>query len=110
MTIKAEKSDSEAPSAPGSAWLVCEWADENAAPDVVNSRNKTLFNPTTKPKTIDFIPQPQGDGVPESCLGIYKLEDETLTICYRPTSGSRPSRFTADEPGYILDVYKRKKP
>jgi uncharacterized protein (TIGR03067 family) len=41
-------------------------------------------------------------------MGIYKLEGDTLTICYRDQGRGRPAGFTKD--GQWVLVLKRKKP
>ena len=58
--------------------------------------SKIELDSTREPKTIDVIP----DGGPnrgEHVLGIYRLEDDTLTICMAAPGKPRPSKFEAEK-------------
>jgi uncharacterized protein (TIGR03067 family) len=65
----------------------------------VNGARK--IDPTKSPKEITLMP----DGSNKSLLGIYKLEGDTLTLCF---GEKRPTDFKAKE-GATLWVLKREK-
>lgn len=70
---------------------------------------KIVLDSTKEPNTIDVIP----DGGPnrgERILGIYKLEQDTLTICMAAAGNSRPTEFKAEKgSGWTLQTFKREK-
>ena len=105
MVVEQARDLAEGDVPPGSVAFVFRWKTKG---EKGGSRNRVLLNPTREPKTIDFFPEQEG--APKVCPGIYKLEGDTLTICFRPTSGERPSDFVGGKPGEILDVYRRAKP
>jgi uncharacterized protein (TIGR03067 family) len=60
------------------------------------------------PRTIDFIPSVPAKGKP--ILGIYRLEGDTLTLCYSAPGKPRPREFSAKEgTGNTLAVWVREK-
>jgi RNA polymerase sigma-70 factor (ECF subfamily) len=91
----------------GARWFVFEWT----AGGQKASRNRVLLDPTRTPKTLDFFPVDDNKAAPRVCPGIYKLQGDTLTICFRAVQGERPTDFAA-KPGepWTLDVYEREKP
>jgi uncharacterized protein (TIGR03067 family) len=62
-----------------------------------------------KPRALDFkeISTPTGP----SYRGIYRLEGDTLTICYRvgAEESNRPTEFDSSKQGVVISVYKRQK-
>jgi uncharacterized protein (TIGR03067 family) len=63
----------------------------------------TQFDPFGKPKAIDLT----RDIDKQTVLGIYRLEDDTLTVC-TSTRGTRPSAFEAGpESPNVLTIYRR---
>ena len=59
-----------------------------------------------RPATYDI-----GMGSPDrpDFLGIFKVEGDTLTLCYNPASRGRPTAFTGPGRGFQIEVYKRAK-
>lgn len=86
----------------GNAVFVCEWKSKGQKKAVSSERAR--LDPTTTPRTLDFFP---GDkNAPDVCPGIYKLEADTLTICFS-IEGKRPTELVAGKNGNTLDVYRR---
>ena len=68
---------------------------------------KIELDPTREPKTIDVIPD-GGRNRGERVLGIYKLEDDTLTICMAAPGKPRPKEFKAEKgSGCTLRTFQR---
>jgi uncharacterized protein (TIGR03067 family) len=44
--------------------------------------------------------------------GLYRLEGDTITLCYRQSAAEsdRPKTFDSAKEGVVISVYKRKKP
>lgn len=91
------------------------WNSSGSKPDLVLEAGKlSLYgNPIghyvidPKQKTIDFMLE-VGFDAGKTLLGIYKLEDGTLTICNVESPAKRPTDFTSP-PGAkrYLTVYRR---
>jgi uncharacterized protein (TIGR03067 family) len=63
---------------------------------------------TKTPKQIDLMPE--GKGKAGAVRGIYKLEKDTLTICYAAPGKERPATFEAKmDSGHTLTVWKKEK-
>jgi uncharacterized protein (TIGR03067 family) len=59
------------------------------------------------PRAIDLTP---AGGKTKPILGIYKIEGDTLTICYAQPGKPRPAKFAAEEgSGHTLTVWTREK-
>lgn len=67
------------------------------------------FDPTKKPKTIDFTPT-EGEGKGNLYLGIYELSENTRKLCFAPPGKNRPAEFIS-MPGseHILVTFEREK-
>lgn len=67
------------------------------------------FDPTKKPKTIDFTPT-EGEGKGNLYLGIYELGENTRKLCFAPPGKDRPADFIS-MPGtdQILVTFEREK-
>ena len=67
------------------------------------------FDPTKKPKTIDFT-QTEGEGKGNLYLGIYELSENTRKLCFAPPGKDRPTEFIS-MPGseHILVTFEREK-
>ncbi len=71
-------------------------------------RGTSQFDPTQKPKTIDFT-QTEGEGKGSHFLGIYQLGDKARKMCFAPPGKQRPGDFVST-PGsdIILVRFERK--
>jgi len=82
-----------------------KWVLRSDGADVL--KGATVFDPTQKPKTIDFT---AGDGgnADEQYLGIYELEDNTRRLCFAPKHRGRPTTFaTTAGSDQILVTFER---
>jgi uncharacterized protein (TIGR03067 family) len=73
------------------------------------SKGTNIFDPTKKPKSIDFTPT-EGQGKDDKFLGIYELSENTRRLCFAPTGKERPTEF-ATAPGneWVLVSFEREK-
>ena len=73
------------------------------------SKGTNSFDPTKKPKTIDFTPT-DGEGKGNLYLGIYELGENTRKLCFAPPGKDRPTEFIS-MPGseHILVTFEREK-
>lgn len=73
------------------------------------SRGTSIFDPTQKPKTIDFTPT-AGGAEGKLHLGIYELGQETRKLCFATSGEDRPSKFSSKPgSGHIFVVFERVK-
>jgi uncharacterized protein (TIGR03067 family) len=64
-------------------------------------------DPTKDPPHIEMVGT-EGDFQGKAALGIYKLDGDTLTICYVMPGKERPTKFESQPgSGVFLIVYKR---
>jgi uncharacterized protein (TIGR03067 family) len=73
------------------------------------SKGTSVFDPTQKPKTIDFTPT-EGGGKGNQHLGIYEIGEETRKLCFAPAGRERPTEFSSPAgSGHILVTFERVK-
>jgi uncharacterized protein (TIGR03067 family) len=69
----------------------------------------TRIDPTQSPMTLD-VTYTEGDIKGRTALGIYKIDDDVLTICRAAPGKPRPTQFTSTPgSGLTLMTYKREK-
>lgn len=83
------------------------WSLLSEGKEVAKGTNS--FDPSKKPKTIDFTIT-EGGGKGNVHLGIYELGEKTRKLCFAPTGKDRPTEFTST-PGneHILVTFEREK-
>lgn len=73
------------------------------------SKGTSIFDPTQKPKCIDFTPT-EGEGKGNQYLGIYKLGEQTRRLCFAPAGKERPTKFSSEPgSGHVLVMFERVK-
>ena len=73
------------------------------------SKGTSSFDPTQKPKTIDFTPT-EGDARGKLHLGIYELGKDARRLCFAPSGQERPTEFSAEAgSGHVLVTFRRVK-
>jgi uncharacterized protein (TIGR03067 family) len=72
-------------------------------------KGASTFDPTKKPKTIDFTIT-EGDGKGNQHLGIYELGENTRKLCFASPGKKRPTEFSS-LPGsdHVLVTFQREK-
>ena len=71
------------------------------------SKGTSTFDPTKKPKTIDFTAA-EGGGEGDRYLGIYQLGKDNRKLCFAPTGKDRPTEFSSTpENQHILVTFER---
>jgi uncharacterized protein (TIGR03067 family) len=59
-----------------------------------SGKGNSTFDPTQKPKTIDFTPT-EGDDKDKVFLGIYEIGEKTRKLCFAPVGKDRPTEFSS---------------
>lgn len=67
------------------------------------SKGASIFDPTKKPKIIDFTPT-EGGGKGNQYLGIYELGEKTRKLCFAPPGKNRPTEFVSTPGSEIIFV------
>ncbi len=71
------------------------------------SKGTSTFDPTQKPKAIDFKPT-TGDAKGKLHLGIYELGEHARKMCFAPPGKERPTEFSSKPGGgQILVKFER---
>lgn len=83
------------------------WSLLSEGKEVAKGTNS--FDPSKKPKTIDFTIT-EGGGKGNMHLGIYELGEKSRKLCFAPSGKDRPTEFTST-PGseHILVTFQREK-
>jgi uncharacterized protein (TIGR03067 family) len=69
-------------------------------------RYALVIDGTKRPATYDL----SGIGTGAKFLGIWRLEGDTLTLCYNSFGLGRPTAFEGPGKGTFTEVYRRIKP
>lgn len=69
---------------------------------------KLVLDPSKIPAEMS-ITGIEGPNKDKTIKAIYKLDGDTVTICYALTGGDRPAKFEAKEAQHFLAVYQREK-
>lgn len=73
------------------------------------SKGTSIFDPTQKPKTINFMPT-EGEAKGKQFLGIYKLGKKARRLCFAPAGKERPTRLSSEPgSGHVLVRFERVK-
>jgi uncharacterized protein (TIGR03067 family) len=73
------------------------------------SQGTSVFDPTRKPKTIDFT-STVGEEKGKQHLGVYEIGEETRKLCFAPAGKERPTEFSSPSgSGHILVTFERVK-
>lgn len=73
------------------------------------ARGTNSFDPTKKPKTIDFTIT-EGGGKGNVHLGIYELGAKSRKLCFAPAGKDRPTEFSSTPSNeHILVTFEREK-
>ena len=87
---------------PDGAWSLLSEGKEIA-------KGTNSFDPTKKPKTIDFTITEAG-GKRNGHLGIYELGEKSRKLCFAPAGKDRPTEFTSTTGSeHILVTFEREK-
>ncbi|MCE9552328.1 MAG: TIGR03067 domain-containing protein [Planctomycetes bacterium] len=71
------------------------------------TEGKITIDEKATPKSIDVYAS-KGTGPQVEVGGIYKLDGETLTVCYYTRKGSRPKEYQGGDEKILLTLKKKK--
>src|SRR5262249_52816169 len=66
--------------------------------------SRVVVDRAARPAAFDLVPLRGGEAM---WLGIYKVEGQTLTICYNEASRGRPTGFDGPGKGQHTEVFRR---
>ena len=73
------------------------------------SKGTSTFDPTKKPKHIDFL-STEGEGKGNAYLGIYELGEKIRKLCFAPPGKDRPTEFSSTSGSeHVLVTLEREK-
>jgi uncharacterized protein (TIGR03067 family) len=69
---------------------------------------KGTFKIDSDKGTIDFTPD-DGPAKGKTLLGLYKVEEDVLTLCFTSAGRERPKEFKSSDRNTVLATYAKKK-
>jgi uncharacterized protein (TIGR03067 family) len=70
---------------------------------------RIVMNANRKPGAIDIYEEISAGHFKDMCQGIYKVEQNILTICYAEPGEGRPTEFTIEKGNWLV-ILKRQQP
>jgi uncharacterized protein (TIGR03067 family) len=128
LAVEAAAGEAKGPEKLEGAWVATSWkrgdaeiGKDKVATELVLGKGtyefptginriskKGTFKVDAAKGTIDFMPD-DGPGKGKTLLGIYKVEGNTLTLCFTIPGKDRPAEFKTTEKNTVLATYERKK-
>lgn len=65
--------------------------------ETLNLKGELVLNESATPRTIDFVKFKHGSDEIEDARGLYKIEEDTLTVCVGAPGEARPAEFKAGD-------------